>query len=501
MSRLLSQKKLLDEIGTLRLKSVISDEISDSLCRIIIESSDRRNELNAIMNGSKAVLEQKGFTNSARAIFDCCIQLIGASSGYVALLSETGEENEVLFLEAGGLPCDVNPELPMPIRGLRAEAYQTNQAVYDNDFMSSRWVEFMPKGHVVLKNVMFAPLIINEKTVGIMGLANKPSDFTDNDAKMATEFGTLAAIALQHNRNLDKRAEAENRLVEANNSLTEALAQLKKTQAQMLQSEKMASIGQLSAGIAHEINNPVGFISSNLEALTDYFNDVEEILQLYHDLQIILSEKGHHAVPDDVREKLNEIIACGSNIDIDYLREDIPEVLADCKEGTHRVTKIVQDLKSFAHPGREKQTDIKINECLKSTLNVIHNEIKYKAVVKTNFGQIPVCFGFPQKLGQVFMNIIVNAAQAVEKDGIIEIETMQDGAHVVIRITDNGCGIQESDISKIFDPFFTTKEIGQGSGLGLHICYNIIQEHKGSIQVKSQVGMGTCFTINLPVSS
>jgi transcriptional regulator with GAF, ATPase, and Fis domain len=191
-------------------------------------SSQREKELQALMDGSRAVLSEKGFTESARAIFDHCKDLIGASSGYVALLSDTGAENEVLFLESGGLPCDVNPELPMPIRGLRADAYKYNKAVYHNDFMNSEWVEFMPKGHVILKNVMFAPLIIEGKTVGIIGLANKAADFNDNDAKMATGFGELAAIALQNSRHLDERIRAEKEREKVIIDLKNALAEVKK---------------------------------------------------------------------------------------------------------------------------------------------------------------------------------------------------------------------------------------------------------------------------------
>jgi transcriptional regulator with GAF, ATPase, and Fis domain len=227
MSSDASKKELIKEIHDLKEKSIIRDELVGRLCEAIHEASIREKELHAIMNGSKAVLEQKGFTESARAIFDHCKDLIGATSGYVALLSETGEENEVLFLEAGGLPCDVNPELPMPIRGLRAEAYYSNKAVYHNDFMNSEWVDFMPNGHVILKNVMFAPLVIDEKTVGIIGLANKTTNFNDNDAKMATGFGELAAIALQNSRNLDERIRAENEREKVIINLKNALAEVK----------------------------------------------------------------------------------------------------------------------------------------------------------------------------------------------------------------------------------------------------------------------------------
>ena len=160
-------------------------------------------KLAAIMTGARAILVKQTFTETARSIFDQCRAITGAISGYVALLSDDGHENEVLFLEAGGMPCEVDPELPMPIRGLRETSYKTHSVVFENDFMNSRWVDFMPEGHVVMHNVLFAPLNIEGKTVGIMGLANKPSNFTDEDAEIASVFGDLAAIALANSRYLD----------------------------------------------------------------------------------------------------------------------------------------------------------------------------------------------------------------------------------------------------------------------------------------------------------
>ena len=177
-------------------------------------------KLNAVVRGARAILEQQSFTGAARAIFDRAREMTGAVSGYVALLSEDGHENEVLFLEAGGMPCSVDPELPMPIRGLRATSYQTHRATYHNDFMNSEWIKYMPQGHVVLKNVMFAPLNLDGRTVGLLGLANKPSDFTDSDAEIATVFGELAAIALANSRNLDL-------LKEKNHALEQALSEVK----------------------------------------------------------------------------------------------------------------------------------------------------------------------------------------------------------------------------------------------------------------------------------
>lgn len=160
-------------------------------------------KLDAVIKSARSILGEKNFTESARAIFNCCCEITGATAGYVALLNEDGSENEVLFLESGGLPCSVNPELPMPVRGLRALSYETHKAVFDNNFMNSQWEHYLPEGHVDLYNVMFAPLNIQNKTVGIIGLANKPSDFTDEDAEIASVLGDLAAIALENSRYLE----------------------------------------------------------------------------------------------------------------------------------------------------------------------------------------------------------------------------------------------------------------------------------------------------------
>lgn len=225
----LSKEELIEKVKELEAKKEVRiAEIEKQLAEAIDEASRRGKELSVLMKSSQAILTHKGFTDAARSIFDYCKDLIGAASGYVALLNEDGSENEVLFLEAGGLPCDVDPGLPMPIRGLRSIAYSKRQAVYENDFMNCEWVEFMPEGHVVLKNVIFAPLIIDNKAVGIIGLANKETDFDDNDAKIAAGFGELAAIALRNSRNLDARDKAEQEKERVIGELKDALAQVKK---------------------------------------------------------------------------------------------------------------------------------------------------------------------------------------------------------------------------------------------------------------------------------
>ncbi len=290
----------------------------------------------------------------------------------------------------------------------------------------------------------------------------------------------------------------QEQLILQNTKLDTTLKELKATQGHILQSEKMASIGQLAAGVAHEINNPIGFIGSNLDALKDYMGDVDELISHYQKLGKILTGPSGGSLSAEIKNQVRTITKFEEQIEIEYLKKDIPELLQDCKDGTQRVGKIVADLKNFAHPGNDKQMLVDINKGIESTLNVVNNELKYKADVIREFGEIPMVEGFPQKLNQVFMNILVNAAQAIAEKGEIRIQTKKEGNNVLVAISDTGSGIREEDISKIFDPFFTTKEIGKGTGLGMNIAYNIIEEHKGKISVQSEVGKGTTFFVRLP---
>ena len=286
--------------------------------------------------------------------------------------------------------------------------------------------------------------------------------------------------------------------IELIKDITEEIAMERELQ----QSQKMASIGQLAAGVAHEINNPTGFVSSNLGSLQNYVRDLDRLVVRYRELkQLVSSKETFAALQPAVRESLLQLETVENEIDLDYIREDINDLIRECMEGTDRIRKIVEDLKHFAHPGQDKVQDTDINRELESTLNVVNNELKYKASVIRNFNPLPIIQANPQQLNQVFVNILVNAAQAIEKDGEIRIDTKQVNGYVQIRIGDNGCGISPQNLTRIFDPFFTTKEVGKGTGLGMNIAYNIIRKHKGTIEVESEVGKGTIFTINLPSES
>lgn len=287
------------------------------------------------------------------------------------------------------------------------------------------------------------------------------------------------------------RQEIEQKLIGRNDELTALNKELSSAQAQLMQSEKMASIGQLAAGVAHEINNPVGYIFSNVGSLEKYLSDLFEILNFYESIE-------HTIQAPDIKKQLAEI---KDRIELDYLKDDIPELMEQSKEGIERVRKIVQDLKDFSRVDSNVEWQwSNLHAGINSTLNVVNNEIKYRAEVVKDYGDIPDIECLPSQLNQVFMNLVVNASHAITADrGTITIQTRHENDEVIIKVSDTGSGIPPDVLPKIFDPFFTTKPIGKGTGLGLSLSYGIIKKHNGEIRVDSELGKGTTFTIRLPI--
>jgi PAS domain S-box-containing protein len=268
------------------------------------------------------------------------------------------------------------------------------------------------------------------------------------------------------------------------------IRQLEETQMQLLQSEKMASIGQLAAGVAHEINNPIGFVNSNLSTLQEYVDGMLRLLAAYERIEGSL-----------VNEALQNITHLKQEINIGYLRGDIGDLLTESLDGLERVRRIVKDLKDFSHVGELEKQSANLESGLDSTLNVVWNEIKYKAEVVKEYAGIPEINCIASQLNQVFMNLLINAVQAIEDYGRITIRTGHDEKNVWVEVEDTGKGIKPEQLGKIFDPFFTTKSVGMGTGLGLSLSYGIVKKHDGRIEVKSELGKGTCFRVFLPRTS
>lgn len=313
------------------------------------------------------------------------------------------------------------------------------------------------------------------------------SQLNDDGKKI---FTAVLRDITERKRLEDKILEGKTELEDALKKLDKAYGELRTSQSMIFRQEKMASLGILAAGVAHEINNPMGFISSNIESLGRYVEKFTEFI----DIQEAAIESLH---VDDVTTKLDER---RKKLKLDYIRNDIKDLIRESLDGADRIKKIVQDLKIFARLDDEEQLSANINEYIESALNIVWNELKYKATVKKEFGDIPLTICSPRQLSQVFMNMLLNASHAIDKQGEIVIKTWREKDSIIyISISDTGCGIPEENLKRIFEPFFTTKEAGKGTGLGLSISYEIIKKHHGEIAVHSELGKGTTFTVTLPV--
>jgi signal transduction histidine kinase len=280
----------------------------------------------------------------------------------------------------------------------------------------------------------------------------------------------------------------EIRVKERTRDLSETLSKLQQTQHRLVQSEKMAAVGQLAAGVAHEINNPVGFVTSNMSSLSDYVGQLFGLIDQY---QATLS-----ALPAEHRAALE---AASKQIDLDYLREDIPSLLKESREGLDRVKGIVTGLRDFSRADDGQWVPTDLSQTLESALKIAGNAIKGNATVVKELAELPPVTCISSQISQVLVNLLVNAAQAVKAPGAITLRSGVMGESVWLEVSDNGCGMTEDVKRRIFEPFFTTKAVGQGTGLGLSITWEIMQRHQGQIEVTSTPGVGTSFRLTLPI--
>jgi PAS domain S-box-containing protein len=412
----------------------------------------REAEVSALLMAAKSVLQNRDFKSSARVIFNSCKELLRATSGYVALLSDDGKDNIVLFLESGGIPCNVDPSLPMPIRGLRALAYNTGKVTVENSFPDSEWTRFLPKGHVDLKNVLFSPLKVDGRTVGIMGLANKPGGFTRHDAEIGMAFGDIASIALINSNMIEMLEENQKKLT----AYSENLEALVEEKTKMLKNaERLAAIGATAGMVGHDIRNPLQAITSDVYLAKSDLSPLE-----------------------DSEEKKNAL-----------------ESLSEIENNVIYINKIVQDLQDFARPLNPiaKETNLKnlIEDLVKK--NGIPKHIKVGIKVQNKAVHI---VADPEIIRRALANLVNNAVQAMPEGGKLNIQANKETNDTVITVQDTGVGIPEEVRPKLFTPLFTTKSKGQGFGLA--VVKRMTESMGGTVTFESELGKGTKFIIRLP---
>lgn len=285
------------------------------------------------------------------------------------------------------------------------------------------------------------------------------------------------------------RASELNYKIDLERAITERTNELENAHKAIFQSEKMALVGQLAAGVAHEINNPVGYISSNLESMRKFMERLLEYIS-------VLEESTANCCSAEELEKLEGL---KSRLRIKRIKDDILSMVEESLEGVTRIKEIVRDLKHFSRMDESKFIFTDINETLERALAIVKNEIKYVATIVTDYGDIPKILCHPNQLAQVFINMLVNASHAITDKGEISVRTRNDENNIFVTISDSGCGMPDDVKNRIFDPFFTTKEVGKGTGLGLSISSEIVKKHNGEIIVESREGKGTSFIIKLPI--
>jgi signal transduction histidine kinase len=412
----------------------------ENLAIALNESEKKQKEISELLKATHAILSTTDFEEAARKIFEACKLSIGAKAGYIALLDETEQQNELLFLDDGGLPCTVDPNLPMPVRGLREEAYKTGKVVYNNNFMNSKWAKFMPKGHVNLPNVLFAPLIIHDKAVGVLGLSNKDTDFTEDDANLAFAFAEYAAIALLNSQAREKLEIRAKELQESN-----------------AMKDKLFSV------IGHDLKNPLNNIINVTEAM----------------------HKGFGEMPENLKEKSTYLL----------------------KNAATTAAKLLEDLLTWS---RSQTRSLKLNpgnfglyQSVQNCFEITEGAAKAKGIVLSNkVLKSEKIYADEKMVSTIFRNLVSNAIKFTQKGGKVEVLSLSNHEVVTIEIKDNGIGMDKSKLAKLFhiDEKHSSRgtEGERGTGLGLLICKDFVEQNNGKIWAKSEPGKGSSFFISFP---
>jgi two-component system NtrC family sensor kinase len=394
-------------------------------------------------------------------------KLTGSKIAFIHFVNDDQETIELVAWSAATrekyCTAAYDDHYPVSQAGIWADSLRQQQAVIINDYMTYPGRHGLPEGHSNLLRLISVPVVEDARVRVVLGVGNKETDYDNADVEIAQLFGNDMWRIICRQR-------LEARLI-ANLEQQRALnKQLEEAQGHLLQSEKMASLGQLAAGIAHELNNPIGFVYSNMGTLEAYLNDIFTISAAFEALSKTVPESS---------PALDQVNKLKQERDYDYIKQDVFQLMAQSKDGLARMRKIVQDLKDFSHVGEEVWVWTDLHKGLDSTLNIVWNELKYKCQLIKEYGALPEVYCMASQINQVFLNLLVNAGQAIETKGVITIRTGVEGDWVWVEIADSGKGIAADEIGRIFDPFFTTKPVGVGTGLGLSLSYGIVKKHQG----------------------
>jgi two-component system, NtrC family, sensor kinase len=440
------------------------------------------------LNEIEGSLDEKQFLSAGLESAQVMTQ---SKIGFLHFVNPDQETLELVTWTAGalqGCTASFDTHYPVSQAGIWADCLRQRQPVTFNDYASYPDKHGLPPGHAHLGRMISVPVMADGSARMLMGVGNKESDYDQYDVETLLLMGNAIwriVSRLRTERALQQRV---NELVKLNRDLAT-------TQLQLLQSEKMASIGQLAAGVAHEINNPIGYIKSNLGSLADYVDKLQGVVRAYSQLESHLESGGM----DVLVQAMAEVKQCKADADFEFLLMDLPELIAESREGVERVSKIVMDLKNFSRVGETEFQWTNLHVGLESTINVVWNELKYKADVFRDYGDLPPVYCVASQINQVMMNLLVNAAQAMVERGSITVRTGVQGELVWLEVQDTGQGMDAAAQAHIFEPFYTTKPVGQGTGLGLSIAMGIVKQHHGTLSVQSVLEQGSTFRVTLPI--
>lgn len=446
--------------------------------RLKVQAERYRLESELLLSSMEAVLKTDAPSDMFAQMFDVFRQLLPCNYCFVLEPSKPGEMrctecSEGIFI---GSTWQVDTLFKKVLEGHTLSTFRLDKI--------SEWQQQPETLRNAAASALYSPVALDENTAILVLTSADVGGFSKRDEKLVARFSALVAQTM---------ANVAVKLLQSENKQLRVAKE--KAEAELIHAEKMASIGQLAAGVAHEINNPMGFIFSNSSTLRQYVEDLSVLLTLMSRWVDIDEEPS----ADLLSESLAEFRRLWQELDVEFLREDMVTLLRDNEAGLERIRDIVLALRSFSRQDNGVWETADINTGLDLTLKMVMNELKYKADVVTDLQPLPPINCQAGRLNQVWMNMLVNAGQAIGSFGTITISTRVVEGGVEVSISDTGSGISKENLARIFDPFYTTKDVGEGTGLGLSISYSIIEQHGGRIEVESQLNRGTCFRIFLPL--